>query len=125
MKTWRTQDMMSVDCDEETFLASIEFSKFTENLKTPWMDNTWNIELRYNVCYSECLHCLRTESIDNFGVGTNTSKRISLNPSSWKPKRLCSGNKLRLKLCLDLSKGSQKETFCEVIISQRPDKNKM
>ena len=114
--------MMSVDCDEENFLASIEFSKFTENLKTPWMDNTWNIELRYNVCYSECLHCLRTESIDNFGVGTNTSKRISLNPSSWKPKRLCSGNKLSLKLCLDLSKGSQKETFCEVIISRRPEK---
>ena len=67
-------------------------------------------------------HFLRTESIDNFGVGTNTSKRISLNPSSWKPKRLCSGNKLRLKLCLDLSKGSQKETFCEVIIFRRPEK---
>ena len=67
-------------------------------------------------------HFFRTESIDNFGVGTNTSKRISLNPSSWKPKRLCSGNNLRLKLCLDLSKGSQKETFCEVIISRRPEK---
>jgi len=97
--------MMSVDCNEETFLASFEFSKFTENLKTPWMDNTWNIELR-------------TESIDNFGVGTNTSKRISLNPLSWKPKRLCSGNKLRLKLCLDLSKGSQKETFCEECLNK-------
>ena len=36
--------MMTVDCSEERF--EFEFSKFTENLKTPWLDDTWAIEFR-------------------------------------------------------------------------------
>jgi len=92
--------MLTVDCSEERFSTNLDFSKFTENLKTPWLDDTWAIEFR-------------TESRDNFGIGTNTAKRVGLAPSSWRPERLCYGKNLHLKICLDVSKGNQKGTFCE------------
>ena len=38
--------MMKVDCQGGSFLASFDFSNFT-NLTTPWLDNTWAIKLRY------------------------------------------------------------------------------
>ena len=38
--------MMTVDCSGERFFTDLEFSKFTENLKTPWLDDTWAIEFR-------------------------------------------------------------------------------
>ena len=58
---------------------------------------------------------IRTESRDNFGIGTNTTKTVSLAPSSWKPDRLCFGKQLQLNICIDVSKGNQKGTFCEVV----------
>ena len=62
-----------------------------------------------------CSH-YRTESRDNFGIGTNTAKRVGLAPSSWRPERLCYGKDLHLKICIDVSKGNQKGTFCEVVV---------
>jgi len=91
--------MMKVHCQEESFLASFDFSNFT-NLTTPWLDNTWAIKLR-------------TESFSEFGVGTNSSQNVSLHPSTWTPKRLCSGKNFNLKICIDISRGSRNGSFCE------------
>ena len=44
--------MMTVDCSEERFSTTLEFSKFTENLKTPWLDDTWAIEFRWIAYFS-------------------------------------------------------------------------
>ena len=56
--------MMEVDCQEESFLASFDFSKFT-NLTTPWLDNTWAIKLRY------IMHTI--EMLEVFFSGLNLS----------------------------------------------------
>ena len=54
--------MMTVDCSEENFSASFDFSKFT-SLKTPWLDDTWDVELRYiavNLFFGLFLICSHT-----------------------------------------------------------------
>ena len=58
----------------------------------------------------------RAESIDNFGIGTNTSKRVGLDPSSWRPDRICLGEQTQMKICLIVSKGIQRGVFCEVVV---------
>ena len=58
----------------------------------------------------------RAESIDNFGIGTNTSKRVGLDPSSWRPDRICFGEQTQMKICLVVSKGIQRGVFCEVVV---------
>ena len=37
--------MMTVK-SEEDFLTELEFSKLTENLETPWLDDTWTVVFR-------------------------------------------------------------------------------